>query len=69
VKGAEKYQIYYSTNGGKYKKLATVSGSKTSYTNSKLDFKNNDYKFKIRAYAKADGKTVYGAYSKAVTVK
>ncbi|MGN0577208.1 MAG: hypothetical protein ACI4J4_01175 [Ruminiclostridium sp.] len=69
VKGAEKYQIYYSVNGGKYKKLATVSGSKTSYTNSKLDFKKNDYKFKIRAYAKADGKTVYGAYSKVVTVK
>ena len=69
IKGAEKYQIYYSTNGDKYKKLATVSGSKTSYTSSKLDFKKNDYKFKIRAYTKVDGKTVYGAYSKAVTVK
>lgn len=69
VKNAEKYQIYYSTNGGKYKKLATVSGSKTSYTNSKLDFKKNDYKFKIRAYDKVDGKTYYGSYSKAVTVK
>lgn len=69
INGAEKYQIYYSANGGKYKKLATVSGSKTNYTSSKLDFKNNDYKFKIRANAKVDGKTVYGAYSKAVTVK
>ena len=69
VKNAEKYQIYYSTNGGKYKKLATVSGSKTSYTNSKLDFKKNDYKFKIRAYDKVDGTTYYGSYSKAVTVK
>ena len=69
VKNAEKYQIYYSTNGGKYKKLATVSGSKTSYTNSKLDFKKNDYKFKIRAYDKVDGTTYYGSFSKAVTVK
>ena len=69
VKNAEKYQIYYSANGGKYKKLATVSGSKTSYTNSKLDFKKNDYKFKIRAYDKVDGTTYYGSYSKAVTVK
>ena len=69
VKNAEKYQIYYSTNGGKYKKLATVSGSKTSYTNSKLDFKKNDYKFKIRAYEEVDGTTYYGSYSKVVTVK
>ena len=69
VTNAEKYQIYYSTNGGSYKKLATVSGSKTSYTNSKLDFKKNDYKFKIRAYDKVDGTTYYGSYSKAVTVK
>ena len=69
VTNAEKYQIYYSTNGSKYKKLATVSGSKTSYTNSKLDFKKNDYKFKIRAYDKVDGKTYYGSFSKVVTVK
>ena len=69
VKGAEKYEIYYCANGGKYKKLATVSGSKKSYTSSKLDFKKNDYKFKIRAYDKVGDKTYYGAYSKIVTVK
>ena len=69
VKGAEKYQIYYSTNGGKYKKLATVSGSKTSATLSGLDFKKNDYKFKIRSYDKADGKTYYSSFSKVVAVK
>lgn len=68
VKGAEKYQIYYSTNGGKYKKLATVSGSKTSATLSGLDFKKNDYKFKIRSYDKADGKTYYSSFSKVVAV-
>ena len=69
IKGAEKYEIYYSANGGKYKKLATVSGSKKSYTSSKLDFKKNDYKFKIRAYDKVGDKTYYGAFSKIVTVK
>lgn len=69
VSGAEKYQIYYSKNGGEYKKLGTVSGSKTSVTASKLDFKKNDYKFKIRAYTKVDGKTYYSSYSSAITVK
>ena len=69
VNGAEKYQIYYSTNGGKYKKLTTVSGSKTSATLSKLDFEKNDYKFKIRSYKTVDGKKYYSSYSKAVTIK
>ncbi len=69
VDGAEKYQIYYSANGGKYKKLATVSGSKTSYTSTKLDFKKNDYKFKIRSYATSDDSKYYSSYSKAVAVK
>ncbi len=69
VKGAEKYQIYYSTNGGKYKKLATISGDKTSTTLSKLDFEKNDYKFKIRSYKTVDNKKYYSSYSKAITVK
>ncbi len=69
AKGAEKYQIYYSTNGGKYKRLATVSGSKTSYSTSKLDFKKNTYKFKIRSYAESGGKKYYSSYSKAVALK
>lgn len=69
VDGAEKYQIYYSANGGKYKKLATVSGSKTSYTCSKLDFEKNDYKFKIRSYGTSGDTKYYSSYSKVVTVK
>ncbi len=69
VDGAEKYQLYYSTNGGKYKKLATVSGSKTSVTLSGLDFEKNDYKFKIRSYGTDDGTKYYSSFSKAVTVK
>ena len=69
VKGAEKYQIYYSTNGGSYKKLATVSGNKTSYTTSKLDFEKNDYKFKIRSYKEVDGKKYYSSFSNVKTVK
>lgn len=69
VKGAEKYQIYYSTDGKTYKKLATASGSKTSVTLSGLDFKKNDYKFKIRSYGTNDGKKYYSSFSKVVTVK
>lgn len=69
VKGAEKYQIYYSTDGKTYKKLATASGSKTSVTLSGLDFKKYDYKFKIRSYGTDDGKKYYSSFSKTVTVK
>ncbi len=69
VKGAEKYQIYYSTDGKTYKKLATASGSKTSVTLSGLDFKKNDYKFKIRSYGTDDGKKYYSSFSNVVTVK
>ena len=69
VDGAEKYQLYYSTNGGKYKKLATISGSKTSVTLSGLDFEKNDYKFKIRSYGTDDDTKYYSSFSKVVTVK
>lgn len=70
VKGAEKYQLYYSVDGGKtYNKYTTISGSKTSYTASKLNFKKYDYKFKLRAYDKVDKTTYYGSYSKIVSVK
>ncbi len=68
VKGAEKYQIYYSVNGGKYKKLTTTS--KLTKTVKGLDFSKNTYKFKIRAIAEGgDGKTYTGSFSKVVTVK
>ncbi|MGN0577531.1 MAG: fibronectin type III domain-containing protein [Ruminiclostridium sp.] len=67
VKGADKYEVYCSTNGGKYKKISTVSGSKTSYTVSKLDFTKNTYKFRIRSYTTADGEKFYSPYSAAAT--
>ena len=63
VDGAEKYQIYCSTNGGKFKKIATVSGKKTSYSADGFDFKNNKYRFKIRSYTTKNGKKYYSAYS------
>lgn len=53
------YTIYISANDGVYKKAGTVSGSKTSCTLKKFDFKNNSYKVKIRAYF--DGKETYSS--------
>lgn len=69
VKGAEKYQIYYSTDGKTYKRLVTVSGSKKSVTLKGLDFDKNDYRFKIRSYGTDDGKKYYSSFSKTVTIK
>ena len=64
VKGAAGYQIYYSVNGGAYKKL--TSTGKTSYSTSKLKLSANSYSFKIRAYKKVSGKTYYGAWTSEV---
>lgn len=69
VTGADKFEIYYSVNGKKAKKYTTVSGSKTSVTLTKLDFKKNDYRFYICAYAKDGSKKIYSDLSNTVTVK
>ncbi len=65
--GASGYEIYYSTNNGKFKKLTSVSGTTLGKTVTKLNFKKNSYKFKIRAVAKSSaGKSVYSSWSKTV---
>jgi len=56
VSGAEKYYVYYSVNGGEYKKVKTVDGDKKSYTVSGLNFTTNSYKFAVRA-VDGDGNT------------
>lgn len=70
VKGASGYKIYQKTSKG-WKCVKTIkSGSKTTYT---LDGFNSHtvYYFKLRAYKKSGGKTVYSKYSaaKKVTTK
>lgn len=62
--GAEKYQLYYSENGGKFKKLKTTA--KTSYTTKKLNT-DSKLRFKVRSYAKVNGKTYYSKFSDIVT--
>ena len=57
------YQIYRSTNKKTWKKVATISKSKTSYTNKKLTT-GKKYYYKIRAYKKVGSKTYYSKFSK-----
>ncbi len=62
VADAEKYEIRYSTDGGKtFKKACTVASDKTSKT-LKLS-KNKSYIFRIRTYKTIDGKKYYSAWN------
>ncbi len=49
IGGVAKYQIFYSTDGKSYKRLATVKSTRTSINISGLDFAKYDYKFAVRA--------------------
>lgn len=70
VNGASGYIIYRATKkNGKYKAVYTIKkGTTVVYTNKKLK-KKKTYYYKVRAYKKVAKKTVYGAYSKTVSVK
>ena len=67
VKGADGYQVYYSTSkDGEYKKL--TSTTKTSLTKSGLK-SGKTYYFKVRAYKKTDSGTLYGSFSSVKSAK
>ncbi len=68
-KGVEKYYIYMSVDGGKYKKVATIGGAKTGVTIKGYDFDEGRYSFKIRPVAFDGDTTCCGAYSNVVTEK
>ena len=55
VYGSTGYYIYMSTGSGKYKKLATVKGSATSYTTRSLKYYTN-YRVYVQPYKKVKGK-------------
>ncbi len=62
VAGATGYQVYYSTNNSDYKKAFST----TSEAGTKIftpSAKGKTIYFKVRAYTKVDGKTVYGEWS------
>ena len=68
VTGAKGYRIYvYDSSSKKYKKLTTITKNTTSYKLKNLK-QGKTYKYKVRAYKKINGKTVWGKCSDAVTV-
>ena len=70
VEGADGYRIYrLNTATGKYQKIKTVKGEdKVLYKNDAL-LSATKYTYKVRAYATADGTTIYGAYSPATSAE
>ena len=67
VKGADGYQIYYSTSkDGEYKKLKSTS--KLSFKKTGLK-SGKTYYFKVRAYKKTDAGTAFGSFSSVRSVK
>jgi len=67
-KEGQGYQVYYATNkAGKYSKLATLKGASSTGYNAELTG-GKTYYIKVRAYAKVNGTTYYGTYSKASKV-
>lgn len=69
VSGENGYQVYYSTSkNGTYKKMESVSANTVKYTTSKLTA-GKTYYFKVRAYKKVDGTTVFGDFSDVKSVK
>lgn len=65
-RGAAGYVVYVSADGKKWTKVTTTT--KNTATASNLT-KNKYYYFKVRAYSKATGSTVYGAYSATLKAK
>lgn len=64
---ASGYEVYkYQPKKKKYSKVGTVKKNSFRCTKLKADTK---YRFKVRAYVSQDGKSYYGAFSKAVKRK
>lgn len=69
VSGVSGYQIYMSTKKKSgYKKIATLSSKKSSYTKGKLK-KGKKYYFKVRTMKKVSGKYRYSSFSKVRSIK
>lgn len=70
VSGATGYQVYkYNYKTKKYVKVKTITKSSTvKFTHNNLT-KGTTAKYKVRAYKKVNGKTIYGAYSSVKSVK
>ncbi|MGN0383584.1 MAG: Ig-like domain-containing protein [Eubacterium sp.] len=68
ISGVDGYAIYRSTaQNGTYKRIATVSGSSTTKYIDKDRTTGTTYYYRIRAYQKYNGVTLYGKYSTKVS--
>jgi len=68
VTGADGYRVYkYNSETKEFEKIATVKKG-TTYKVKDLKSKRT-YKFKVRAYTKDDGETIWGVNSKVKSVK
>lgn len=69
VSGESGYQVYYSTKKDSgYKKADSYKVNVTKGSKTKLK-SGKKYYFKVRAYKKVDGKTVYGSFSSVKSIK
>lgn len=68
VSGASGYMIYRKNSAGKYKLIANVAGTATSYKNKKLTT-GKTYSYKIRAYTIVGNKKYTSIKSAAISVK
>lgn len=68
VSGAEAYVVYRSSNGGMYKKIATLDAKKVKFTD-KTTKKGNIYTYKVRSYRTVNDKKMYSSYSNTRTIK
>lgn len=68
VKGANGYQVVYTTDKKVKKSLKKLLVKKNTAKTAKLK-KGKKYFVKVRAYKVVDGKKVYGAYSKVLSFK
>jgi fibronectin type 3 domain-containing protein len=69
VSGESGYQVYYSTQkDNEFKKVDSFKSNTIKSSKSNLK-SGKTYYFKVRAYKKVDGKTIYGSFSSAKSVK
>lgn len=68
VAGVKGYQVVYSTDKKVKKSLKKLNVKKNTAKTAKLK-KGKKYYVKVRAYIVADGKKVYGSYSRVVSFK
>ena len=62
------YQVYYSTDGKSFTKLASYKGWPDKQYKTGLN-SGRTYYFKVRAYTKVGNETVYGAFSDVKSIK